>query len=174
MARFVWRLLKVYEMYQRRKQAQEQRVQEAEARYRAAVADVANQQQTIVKLKQDMKTAHYTYFEIYDRYLEVAHQELVRLEQVRDMRLEEITEEKRKLREIQQDIDALEKHREKSREVWLEEEKAIEMKQLDEIGAQRYFRQMAEVLEEQAQQAEALGISVDDLETYLSDHPAED
>ncbi|MFM7469102.1 MAG: hypothetical protein ACKO37_06350 [Vampirovibrionales bacterium] len=148
MARFVWRLLKVYEMYERRKAAQEQRVQEAEERYRQAEQAVEQQKQLIIQLKLEQKTAHYLYFETYDRYLKVAHTELLSLEEQKQVRLKEIEEEQAKLREIQQDIDALEKHREKSKEAWVEEEKAIEMKQLDEIGAQRYFRQIAVEQEE--------------------------
>jgi flagellar biosynthesis chaperone FliJ len=143
MARFVWRLLKVYEMYERRKSAQEQRVQEAEERYRQAELAVEQQKQMIVQLKLEQKTAHYLYLETYDRYLRVAHTELLELEEQKQVRHQEVEEEQAKLREIQQDIDALEKHREKSKEAWIEEEKAIEMKQLDEIGAQRYFRQVA-------------------------------
>ena len=45
----------------------------------------------------------------------------------------------------------LEKHKEKSREAYLAEEKAAELKQYSELGVTRFFRQSQERVEEEAQ-----------------------
>ena len=50
-----------------------------------------------------------------------------------------------------QEFKALEKHKEKAREEHFEEEKMMELKKLDEVASQRYFRQQQEHLEEEHQ-----------------------
>ena len=46
----------------------------------------------------------------------------------------------------------LEKHKEKSREAYLAEEKAAELKQYSELGVTRFFRQSQERVEEEEAQ----------------------
>jgi flagellar export protein FliJ len=48
--------------------------------------------------------------------------------------------ERQLLIKAQADLEALVKHKDKAREEWLEEQKKMEMKMLDEIAGQRYFR----------------------------------
>ena len=50
-----------------------------------------------------------------------------------------------------QTLQVLEKHKEKQREAYLEEEKAQELRQFSEIGVQRFFIQTRENEEEQAE-----------------------
>ena len=87
--------------------------------------------------------------EYYDNYLhhlwdkaEALQQELLRVQAILD-------EEKMKLVKCEQGVKVLEKHKEKQREAYLEEEKAIELKQFSEIGVQRFFLRTREEAEEQ-------------------------
>ena len=54
-----------------------------------------------------------------------------------------------KLIELEKAVKVLEKHKEKSKDAYLAEEKAAELKSLSEIGVQRHFRQAKEDAEEQ-------------------------
>ena len=60
-------------------------------------------------------------------------------------------EEKQKLIKLEQAVKVLEKHKEKQREAYLEEEKALELRQFSEIGVQRFFIQSREKEEEEAE-----------------------
>ena len=71
------------------------------------------------------------------------------------MRLQEILdEENRKLVKCEQEVKVVEKHKEKQKEAYLEEEKKAELKQFSEIGVQRFFMQSREAAEEQALEEE--------------------
>ena len=57
--------------------------------------------------------------------------------------------EKAKLVKLEQAVKVLEKHKEKNREAYLEEEKKAELKQFSELGVQRFFNQSKERQEEE-------------------------
>jgi len=46
-------------------------------------------------------------------------------------------------------VKVLEKHKERHKEIYIEEEKAAELKQYSELGIVRYFRQNLEKLEQE-------------------------
>ena len=54
-----------------------------------------------------------------------------------------------KLVKLEQAVKVLEKHKEKQREAYLEEEKAQELRQFSEIGVQRFFIQAREKEEDE-------------------------
>ena len=54
-----------------------------------------------------------------------------------------------KLVKLEQAVKVLEKHKEKQKEAYLEEEKAQELRQFSEIGVQRFFIQAREKEEEE-------------------------
>ena len=58
-------------------------------------------------------------------------------------------EKQKKLVKLEQAVKVVEKHKEKQREAYLEEQKAIELKQFSEIGVQRFFIHSREEAEEQ-------------------------
>jgi flagellar export protein FliJ len=148
MARFVYRLQKVYELRERRKKEQEQRVTEANNAVRQAeqrlVANHQQQQETIAQ----MEAQGPQYFEMGDRYLQHLRQKRVTLQEEKAAAVAHLKEEEAKLAVCHQELEALEKHKERCKEEWMEEEKAAEMKLLDEIGSQRYFRSRLEAAEE--------------------------
>ena len=53
---------------------------------------------------------------------------------------------------MEQAVKVLEKHKERHREVYIEEEKAAELKQYSELGVIRYFRQSQETNEQEEQE----------------------
>ncbi len=145
---FRYRLQKVLDFRIRKKEQQlivvqkaQQAVYEAEERIRQNEAEI---QQTI----QNKKSADFRMMEYYDNYLHHLWDKADALEQER-IRLQEILdEENRKLVKCEQEVKVVEKHKEKQKEAFIEEEKKAELKQFSEIGVQRFFIQGREAAEE--------------------------
>jgi flagellar protein FliJ len=148
MARFVYRLQKVYELRERHKKEQEQRVNEAVALTRKAEVQKQAKLQEIQTLVEELRRTPPMMMEMGIKYKEKLKEQLVQLEEVYQDALRNQQAEEAKLAEAHQALEALEKHKEKCKEEWQEEQKIIEMKQLDEVGSQRYFRMMVEAAHE--------------------------
>jgi flagellar export protein FliJ len=146
---FVYRLQKILEFRIRKKEEQllvvqkaQQAVYEAEERIRQNEAEI---QQTI----KNKKTADFRMMEYYDNYLHHLWDKAEALEAERQRLQAILDEEKKKLVKCEQEVKVLEKHKEKQKEAYLEEEKAKELKQFSEIGVQRFFIQNREKEEEE-------------------------
>ena len=126
---------------------------EAEERIRQNEAEI---QQTII----NKKTADFKMMEYYDNYLHHLWDKAEALEQERQRLQAILDEENAKLMKCEQEVKVVEKHKEKQREIYLEEEKKKELKQFSEIGVQRFFIHTKETeedlaLEEELKQLEA-------------------
>lgn len=163
---FVYRLQKVLDFRIRKKEEQLLVVQKAqqevilqEEKIRQNEAEI---QQTII----NKRTADFKMMEYYDKYLhhlwdkaEVLEQERMRLQAILD-------EEKQKLVKLEQAVKVVEKHKEKQKEAYIEEQKAIELKQFSEIGVQRFFIQSRETAEEQELEQELRRIEAESNNEY--------
>lgn len=146
---FVYRLQKILDFRIRKKEEQlivvqkaQQEVYLAEQRIRENEAEI---QQTVI----NRKTADFRMMEYYDKYLHHLWDKAEALEQERQRLQTILDEEKQKLIKLEQAVKVLEKHKEKQKEAYLEEEKAIELRQISEIGVQRFFIQSREKEEEE-------------------------
>ena len=151
---FRYRLESILKVRIRKKEAQlvvvqkaQQAVLEAEERIRQNEAEI---QQTI----QNKKTADFKMMEYYDNYLHHLWDKAEALEQERQRLQAILDEEKQKLVKCEQEVKVVEKHKEKQKEAYLEEEKKAELKQFSEIGVQRFFIHNQEIKEEQELLAE--------------------
>jgi hypothetical protein len=104
-------------------------------------------QQTI----DNRKTADYRMMEYFDKYLHHLWDKADALEAERKRVQAILDEEKMKLVKLEQAVKVLEKHKDKQKEAYLEEEKAKELRQFSEIGVQRFFIQTREREEEEAE-----------------------
>ena len=157
---FRYRLQKILDFRIRKKEAQlqvvlkaQRAVYEAEERIRQNEAEI---QQTII----NKKTADFKMMEYYDNYLHHLWDKAEALEQERQRLQAILDEETAKLLKCEQEVKVVEKHKEKQREIYLEEEKKKELKQFSEIGVQRFFIHTKETeedlaLEEELRQLEA-------------------
>ncbi len=161
MARFIYRLQKVFELRERRVKEQEQRLIEARRIVQEIEDKIEEKKNEIRLLRQNMLTAPHTLMGSHDDYIHKCNHDLdelaIALQQAEARRLEEA----KRLIKYQSELEALEKHKEKTLEEWKEEQKKIEMKQMDEVAGQRYFRaglvaQEEEALEQEALEQEAL------------------
>ena len=105
--------------------------------------------QDIQSTRENRKTADFMMYEAYDNYLKHLYEKGEKLEEDKLHAIEKLEEEKQKLMEMEKEVNVLEKHKERLKEIYLAEEKAAELKQLSEIGSQRFFLRQRETKEEQ-------------------------
>ena len=149
---FRYRLQKILDFRIRKKEEQVLVVQKAQSVVFQVEEKIRQNDQEILDTKNGMRTADPRMFEYYDKYLdhlwekaEKLKQELIEAERILNI-------EKQKLVKLEQGVKVLEKHKEKSREAYLAEEKAAELKQYSELGVTRFFRQSQERIEEEEAQ----------------------
>jgi flagellar protein FliJ len=149
MARFVYRLQKVFELRERKKKEQEQRVVDAQKAVRKVEQAIEEKHQERRQVKEHMLSVGGQMLEAGDRFLHHLNQQIdVLREDLRQAELK-LEMERKLLLKAHADLEALVKHKEKMLEEWLEEEKIKELKMLDEVAGQRYFRlQQDKLLEE--------------------------
>lgn len=121
--------------------------------------------QDIASTRENRKKADFMMYEAYDNFLKHLYDKGIQLEEEKQVAVDKLEEEKQKLIEMEKEVNVLEKHKERLREIYLEEEKAAELKMLSEIGSQRFFlrtrdeKEEAEMLKRMAKEA---GIEVND------------
>ena len=146
---FVYRLQKVLDFRIRKKEEQLMVLQKAQQALYEAEADIQRNNTEIEATKQNQRHADFTMMEAYDNYLHHLWEKAEQLELVRQEKEEIVQQEMQKLVELEQAVKVLEKHKEKSRDAYVAEEKAVELKNMSELGVQRYFQQSRETREEQ-------------------------
>jgi flagellar export protein FliJ len=149
---FVYRLQKVYELRERKLKEQERRVIDAQDRLRKVEAKIVAKRTEIRTMQADMQQAHFTMLEVYDRFLYKLAQDLEELAYEKQRAQDHLAYQKQLLIKAQADLEALTKHKESAKEVWLEEEKVRDMRQMDEVAGQRYFRATQERLLEELEE----------------------
>ena len=148
---FVYRLQKILDFRIRKKEEQLLVVQKAQQEVFLAEQRIRENETEIQQTIQNRKTADYMMMEYYDKYLHHLWDKADALELERQRVQAILDEEKIKLVKLEQAVKVLEKHKEKQREAYLEEEKAIELRQFSEIGVQRFFIQAREKEEEETE-----------------------
>lgn len=146
---FRYKLQKVLDFRIRKKEEQEAIVSKARQKLRLAEKRVEENKLEIIQVSTAKRTADYTMMEYYDKYLHHLWEKAEKLEQERKQADDELQIEIKKLIECEQNVKVLEKHKEKQREIYIEEEKKAELKQFSELGVQRHFIRSRE---EQAEQ----------------------
>lgn len=153
MARFVYRLQKVFELRERKKKEHEERVAAAQRRVREVEAAIEEKKNEIRMIRKNMLTSHHTLMAAHDEYLHHLNEQLDQLYQDLELAKQQLEYERQLLIKAQAELEALVKHKEKAYEEWLEEEKRKELKMLDEVAGQRYFRAQQQELEDLALEA---------------------
>lgn len=151
MAKFVYRLQKVFELRERKVKEQEERVAAAMAKVQRVQNEIDAKKNEIRTVYQHMMQAEPMMMQFHDRYIHSLNQKLTVLYEDLDRAKAEVVRERQILIKRQAELEALVKHKEKAREEWLEDEKKREMKMLDEVAGQRYFRQQESKLQEEAE-----------------------
>ncbi len=154
---FRYRLQKVLDFRIRKKEEQLLVVQKAQQDVYIQEEKIRQNEAEIQQTILNKKTADFRMMEYYDNYLHHLWDKAEVLEQEKQRLISILEEEKQKLVKLEQAVKVVEKHKEKQKEAYQEEQKAIELKEFSEIGVQRFFihsREEAEELEEQLKRIE--------------------
>ena len=146
---FVYRLQKVLDFRIRKKEEQLLNVQKAQQQVYIAEENIRKNEAEIRQTIQNKRTADFRMMEYYDNYLHHLWDKADALEQERKRVQAILDQEKQKLVKLEQAVKVVEKHKEKQKEAYQEEQKAIELKQFSEIGVQRFFIRSREDAEKQ-------------------------
>lgn len=146
---FVYRLQKILDFRIRKKEEQLLAVQRAQREVTIAEQNIVNNNNEIDLTKQNQRTADALMMESYDKYLHHLWEKGKYLEEVKQEKIQILQEEIQKLIELEKAVKVLEKHKEKTKDAYLEEEKKAELKMLSEIGVQRHFQQLRASNEEE-------------------------
>lgn len=150
MARFVYRLEKVLKYRIMKKEEQLQVVIRCKREVQRIQGEIDKNKATVVSLRQTMFQSDHTLLDSYDKYIKHLYNIIDKLEEDKRRAIKRLREEEEKLAELEKAIKSLEKHKEKKYEEWKEEQKQMEMKILNEVGAQKHFIKMRERQEEEA------------------------
>ncbi len=137
---FYYRLQKILDFRVRKKEEQLLVVQAAQRNLAIAEQNVRKNNEEIEQTKINQRKADYLMMEAFDKYLHHLWEKAEVLEAKKQAANEKLQEEIYKLVECEKAVKVLDKHKEKNKEIYLEEEKAIELKQLSEIAVQRHFQ----------------------------------
>lgn len=137
---FVYRLQKILDFRIRKKEEQLLAVQRAQKELAIAEQNIISNNNEIEQTKENQRKADALMLESYDKYLHHLWEKGKQLEVIRQEKDKKVQEEVYKLVELEKAVKVLEKHKEKNREAYLEEEKKAELKNLSELGVQRYFQ----------------------------------
>lgn len=146
---FRYRLQKVLDFRIRKKEEQLLVVQKAQQAVYIAEENIRKNNEEIEATKMNMRHADPMMYEAYDKFLIHLWEKAEQLELIRKEKQAILDEEKRKLVKLEQAVKVLEKHKEKSRDIYIEEEKKAELKQYSELGVTRYFAQSKERQEQE-------------------------
>ena len=146
---FRYRLQKILEIRIRKKEEQLQVVIKAQEEVNRIELLIIKNLEEIKSLTQQMRTADPMMYEQYDKFIKHLWEEDKKLQQQKQEAIEALNREKEILKIKEQEVNVLEKHKEHQKEDYIKEQKALELKQLNEIGSQKFFIKNREQQEEQ-------------------------
>ena len=129
---FHYRLQKILNYRENQREEQRLRVQKAQHAVNEAEENIRKNNQAINDTKNGMRTADPSLYEYYDKYLKHLYEEGEKLEQIRQQLQEILDEELKKLVKCEQNVKVLEKHKDKNKEIFIQEEKNEELKRFSE------------------------------------------
>lgn len=146
---FRYRLQKILDFRINQKEEQRMKVQKAQQAVFQAEQDIKKNNQDILDTKEGMRAADPMMYEAYDKFLKHLWEKAEQLEAVRVDLQKKLDIEVQKLVKCEQAVKVLEKHKEKNKDIYMQEEKAAELKQFSELGVTRFFKQNQEHAEEE-------------------------
>ena len=147
---FVYRLQKMLEFRIRKKELQLQAVLNAQMEVYRIEGEIEQNNQEIASTRYNMAHADPMMYESYDTFLKHLYEKGEQLEAKKQEALQKLEEEKQKLVVCEREVKVLEKHKEKMKEEYLEEQKKLELKNLSEVAVQRHFRKTQLTKEEES------------------------
>lgn len=149
---FRYRLQKILEIRIRKKDEQLQAVIKAQEEVDRIELLIIQNLEQIKSLNEQMRQADPMMYEQYDKFIKHLWEEDEKLKQEKKTALENLEKEKELLKLREQEVNVLEKHKEHQKEDYIKEQKARELKELNEIGSQKFFIRKRDEKEAQEQE----------------------
>lgn len=146
---FRYRLQKILEIRIRKRDEQIQVVIKAQEEVNRIELLIIQNLDEIKRLTQEMRQANPMMYEQYDKFIKHLWEEDKKLQIQKQEAIDALNKEKEILKTKEQEVNVLEKHKEHQKEEYIKEEKARELKELNEIGSQKFFIKNREKQEEQ-------------------------
>jgi len=146
---FRYRMQKILEIRIRKKEEQLQAVIKAQEEVDRIELLIIKNMEEIKSLTLQMRQADPMMYERYDTFIKHLWKEDEKLQKEKQEALAALEKEKDLLKLREQEVNVLEKHKEHRREEYIKEQKALELKELNEIGSQKFFIRSREEKEEQ-------------------------
>lgn len=119
--------------------------------------------------REGMKIADALMLQHYDNFLQTLYEKDAGLKERKKLAIRFWQEQMAILQELEKAVKVLEKHKEKKREEYKEEQRRIEIKQLNEVGSQRHFAKTRENEQEEQEYLEELrnlGIDINEQDGF--------
>ena len=145
---FRYRLQKILEIRIRKKEEQLQVVIKAQEEVRRIELLILENLKQIETLSQQKRSADPMMFDQYDKYIKHLWEKDKKLQEEKQEAIDNLNKEKEILKIKEQEVNVLEKHKENQKEIYIKEQKALELKELNEIGSQKFFIRKREEQEE--------------------------
>ncbi len=154
---FHYRLQKILDLRIRKKEEQLQVVIKAQEEVDRIELLIIKNLDQIKSLTAQMRQASPMMYDQYDKFIKHLWEEDSKLKNQKQEALDNLNKEKEILRIKEQEVNVLEKHKENQKEDYIKEQKALELKQLNEIGSQKYFiRNKEKIDQEELEELNAL------------------
>ncbi len=153
---FRYRLQKILEIRIRKKEEQLQVVIKAQEEVDRIELMILKNLDEIKTLSEQMRSADPMMYDSYDKFIKHLWEEDERLKQLKKEAIDKLNHEKEVLKIKEQEVNVLEKHKEHQKEEYIQEEKARELKELNEIGSQKFYAKKIALKEEQEQEESLL------------------
>ena len=145
---FRYRMQKILEIRIRKKEEQMQAVIRAQDEVNRIELLIIKNLEQIKELTLQMRSAEPMMLERYDTFIKHLWQEDEKLKNQKREAEAVLEKEKELLKQREQEVSVLEKHKEHQKEDYIKEQKALELKELNEIGSQKFFIRSREQKEE--------------------------
>ena len=101
-----------------------------------------------------MRKADPMMLDSYDKFLKSLYEKGERLDEMKEAALQALEVEKQKLIECEKEVKVLEKHKERAKELYLEEERQLENKTLSEVAVQKHYAKTLDKIEQELKEEE--------------------
>lgn len=146
---FRYRMQKILEIRIRKKEQQLQAVLKAQQEVNRIELLIIENLEQIKNLQEQRRTINPMMYESYDKFLKHLWEEDEKLQNQKQEAQIVLEKEKELLKLREQEVNVLEKHKEHQKEEYLKEQKALEIKELNEVGSQKFFIKNREIKEQQ-------------------------
>lgn len=149
---FNYRLQKFLEIRIKRKEEQLQVVIRAQNEVIRIENLIQKNLEEIRQTRINMRKSDPMMYEGFDKFLKHLYEIGEKLEEEKQRALEILRQEQETLKEREKEVNVLDKHKERKKEEYIYEQKAAELKVLNEIGSQKHYRMTQEKKIEEAQE----------------------